>query len=644
MTTIPASTIVNVTPNVLAAGGEAVDLTGLFLSTAARVPIGQVASFPSATAVQNYFGPSSIEASYAGVYFQADDNSLAKPGNILFAQFPFNAVSAFLRGASVASLGLTGVQLLTGTLTVTVNGTVKTGNVNLGSATTLPGAAAIIANTLGLTGVQHAVATGQQGATYNASGTLTTLTVGTITSGFLSVGDIVLGTGVPANTIIVSQSSGSAGGTGTYVLNQNTTAIGTLTSQSAVLNVTAVSSGSVTLTDVVTGTGVATSTFVSAQLSGGTVGGVGRYTTSVVQFYPSQAITTAVPGCQYDSVSGGFIINSPSTGTGSTITFASGALGTSLFLTQAAGAVISQGAAATASNPAAFMNQLLTVTTNWGTFQCCFNPDDSTGLNTNKLAFAAWVSTQDDEFAYICQDNDLAPTVTVPATLSLGQVIATNNYSGVVLVWEPSELFHTALVAGWAASLNFDSLNGRRTLAFRSQAGLTPGVTDQTTAANLLANNYNFYGIYATARQNFIFMYDGGISGPFQWADSYMNQIWLNSAFQADLMTLLTQVGSIPYNSQGASLIESALSDTINTAVNFGVLRGGVNLSALQISEVNSSAGKNISTTLQTRGWYLLVQQASPAVRQARGSPPCTFWYVDGESVQSIDLDSVELQ
>jgi hypothetical protein len=40
----------------------------------------------------------------------------------------------------------------------------------------------------------------------------------------------------------------------------------------------------------------------------------------------------------------------------------------------------------------------------------------------------------------------------------------------------------------------------------------------------------------------------------------------------------------------------------------------------------------------------LLIGQASPSVRQARGTPPMAFFYVDGESVQYINLASVVLQ
>ena len=49
--TIPASHFVSVVPSVISAGGSALNLQGLALTSGTRVPIGQVLSFPTAAAV-----------------------------------------------------------------------------------------------------------------------------------------------------------------------------------------------------------------------------------------------------------------------------------------------------------------------------------------------------------------------------------------------------------------------------------------------------------------------------------------------------------------------------------------------------------------------------------------------------------------
>ena len=51
ISTIPASTVVDVIPSVLNAGGSALDLIGLCLTPFKRTPIGSVLSFPTQAAV-----------------------------------------------------------------------------------------------------------------------------------------------------------------------------------------------------------------------------------------------------------------------------------------------------------------------------------------------------------------------------------------------------------------------------------------------------------------------------------------------------------------------------------------------------------------------------------------------------------------
>lgn len=62
------------------------------------------------------------------------------------------------------------------------------------------------------------------GATFTGTGSGTNLTVSGTVTGTISVGDVVVGSGVPGGTTIVSQSSGTPGGAGVYVTSNATTA------------------------------------------------------------------------------------------------------------------------------------------------------------------------------------------------------------------------------------------------------------------------------------------------------------------------------------------------------------------------------------------------------------------------------------
>ena len=348
-----------------------------------------------------------------------------------------------------------------------------------------------------------------------------------------------------------------------------------------------------------------------------------------------QAAFTSLGGTvTYDSVRQAFVFTSSTTGATSTISYVTGTMANSLRLSQVMGAVTSQGSLA--STPAAAMDAITAVTLNWATFMTLWEP-----VIADKLAFAAWTNAQGKRFLYSEWDTDI--TATQPGNASsFGVIVNTLNESGSSPFYGTA--VHAAFVCGTAASIDFAATNGRITFAYKSQGGLPASVTDGATAANLKTNGYNYYGYVATAADSFQFMMDGVVSGDFDYIDSYINQIRLNSQFQLALINLLIASTSIPYNDAGYSLIEAACMDPINEALNFGSMRPGVPLSAQQIALVNAAAGTKIDTVLSSRGWYLQILPATAQVRAARGTPPIKFWYMDSGSVQHIEMASIAIQ
>lgn len=645
---IPASEIVSVLPSVLPAGGVALDLNGLILTQNPRAPIGTIQLFASATDVGNYFSPTSQEAALGTIYFNGPDNATKLPGALLIAQYPEFAVAAYLRGGSLAGLTLAALQAVNASLTVTIDGTPTTQSINLSTATSFSNAANIIGNTLAIKGPQQAIITaslsgsvmtvtavayGPQQAAFTGSLSGTTMTVTAIASGTLAVGQVVVGTGITAGTTIAALGSGT-GGVGTYTLS------GSATTESAESIVAYSPVVALTPGQVVSGTGITTGTYIASNGTG--AGGVGTYNLSASATTESaETITVYAPGVTYDPLFSAFVISSGTTGATSTVGFAAGAAATTLALTLALGAVQSPGAAAT--TPVLFMPTIIAQTTNWAGFMTTWEPTD-----VEKEGFATWTNGQRNRFVYAMADTS---AINIAAGGPSVPVAFINNgaLSGICMVHENpnvdtvgSEL--AAFVLGWMASLDFSRLNGRQTLAFKSQSGLAPQVFSATIADYLISYGMNFYGDYTTANDAFIFFYSGSISGPFLWIDSYVNQIWLNNQLQLALMVLLKTVNSVPYNSAGNALIEASCQDPINQAVNFGAIVAGVVLSSAQIAEINAAAGLQIDQIITQRGWYLQVLAASPQVRAARASPPCTLWYADGQSVQKINLASIEVQ
>ncbi len=402
------------------------------------------------------------------------------------------------------------------------------------------------------------------------------------------------------------------------------------------LTVSAVTSGALAVGQTLSGSGVTPGTVITAFSSG--TGGTGTYTVSPSQTASSTTVSAGQTRCVYNSTLHAFEIYGGTPGAAGSVSFATGTAAVPLKLTAATGAVQSPGSAA--MTPGSAMAIATSQTQNFASFMTVFKPSIA-----DMVAFASWTNDQDDRFLYAAWDNDTLVTSALDNPATFGAQLRAAEYAGTAPIYDPTNgPYIAAFVLGAAASLDFAQLNGRYTFAFRAQDGLTAGVTNRSVADMLIANGYNFYGAYATANDRFVFLYPGSVSGDFLWLDSYVNQIWLNNELQLALMELLTTTRSIPYNDAGYGMIEAAMLDTINAALDFGAIRAGVTLSSLQASQVNAAAGLRVSDTIEQRGWYVQVKDPGAAVRAARGSPAVTLWYTDGQSVQTINLASVEIQ
>lgn len=287
------------------------------------------------------------------------------------------------------------------------------------------------------------------------------------------------------------------------------------------------------------------------------------------------------------------------------------------------------------------MTTLLAANASWNAVVPAFEP-----VLADKQALAQWVALQNNTLWGVIWDTDTQVT-TQNSESAFGVWLKNQNLSGVSAVY--NDPLTAALCLGWMASLSFGTTGGRQTLAMVQDASglVTPPVTDGGVAATLLANGYNFYGAYANGASTFQFMRPGCVSGPFLWADSYINQIWLNASLTSDLVTLLLNTGQIPYNTEGDTLVAASVQGTITQALGFGAIQPGVALSTAQKQQINNASGvATAADSVATRGWYFLpsVSTAAASYRVARTTPPARLWYADGQSVQAITLNSVEVQ
>ena len=496
---IPASNLVNVIPGVLGAGGNPLNFNGVILSTNADLVAGPPVPFPNYLSVSDFFGPSSIEAQMAEIYFSGFIGATQVPASLLFARYPEADIAAFLLGGPAATLA-TLKAFTAGTLSLTIDGSVSAiSSIDLSSEASLA-----------------SIATDLTAALSPAKGTIS-----------------------------------------------------------------------------------------------------------------------------YNTTLNAFICTSNSTGTGSTISFATGTMAAALGFTSASGGTLSQGAAMT--DPTTFMNALVGFTQDWVDFTTTFLPSP-----TDMEAFAEWASGSQGRYMYAAWDDDPTAEGAPGSFTGFGKWLQTNQPNGIAALFgvdAATAALRAAFVLGVTASINFNAVDGRITYAYKGNANLFTDVTDAVAAQNLLDNGYNFYGQYATANQQFLLFQDGHISGDDLWIDAYVDAIWLNNALQLALMSMLSQVNSLPYNTEGYTMIAAAVQGPINQALQNGVIRTGVALSPAQIALANSQAGLDISSPLQNSGYFFqVVPVTNPTTRSNRQTPQCNLWYTDGGSIQHITLNSIDIQ
>ncbi|MEN6533956.1 MAG: DUF3383 family protein, partial [Bryobacteraceae bacterium] len=213
--TIPASYVVSVNPSVLSAGGNPLALNGLILSESVELPVGAPVSFASAAAVSSYFGASSLESRMATTYFGGYVGATQVPGALLFSRYANVDLGAFLRGATNTAT-LTAITAITaGSLSVTIDGTLKTSStINLAAATSFANAASLITTALTLTAGAACTFDATQNAFVISSGTtgvLSTITVATGTVADLlnltAVKGAVLSQGIATQTPAVAMAA-----------------------------------------------------------------------------------------------------------------------------------------------------------------------------------------------------------------------------------------------------------------------------------------------------------------------------------------------------------------------------------------------------------------------------------------------------
>lgn len=330
-----------------------------------------------------------------------------------------------------------------------------------------------------------------------------------------------------------------------------------------------------------------------------------------------------------------FIIRSATTGSTSEVSYASvGSLATGLKLTQATAAIVSAGSAAVSM--ADMMDSITNSNQNWIPFESLVDLDED--QNTE---LCAWTNAQNSRFVFVYHESSAEATIPNNPDCFFQKVVVTNGYEGIFPIYG-SYLYGTMPLA-YSGSIDFSRTNGRVSFKFRAFSGLAPNVTDLATAKALKSNGYNFYGAYGLNKTMKQYASDGAISGKFLWLDSFIDQVWINANLVSAYAELFTDNQSYAFNANGYGAVQAATIDPAELAVTFGAIQKGVTLDASQIRRVNNTVGKDISSILYSQGWYLNIPTQTGAARIDRNLQGVTFFWVDGQLIQSISMASTAI-
>jgi hypothetical protein len=177
----------------------------------------------------------------------------------------------------------------------------------------LPRAITTYSNTTG----SYSISVAQNVASTTITTASTFLNLTAVAGGIFSIGDTLSGTGVTSGTTVIAYGTAS-GGVGSYGVSiAQTISPTTISATSNVLNITAVTAGSIAVGQIVQGTGVTSVTTVTALGTG--TGGVGTYVVSQSQLVASTAITTISTTLRITAVSfGSIFVGQSVSGTGVT--------------------------------------------------------------------------------------------------------------------------------------------------------------------------------------------------------------------------------------------------------------------------------------------------------------------------------------
>lgn len=333
------------------------------------------------------------------------------------------------------------------------------------------------------------------------------------------------------------------------------------------------------------------------------------------------ALNAAVAGttCQWFSAQGYFIISSPTTGTGSSVSFLSAEgtgtdvstqlLGTSALANYAVTGIAAESAVAAVT----LMDDL---PTQWYALMFAAGTNNGDISDSDHLAIAAYIEasgpSSGNPHIYGLTTGE-ASALNSGSSSDIGSELLAAGYQRTFGQFSSTNPYACASMFGRLLTVDFEAQNSTLTLMWKQEPGVTPEILTSTQADTLDAKRYNYL---AQFNNNSSTLVGGRMFGP-----AFIDEIFGMDAFanriQTDLYNLMTTTPTkIPQTDPGVHQLVTTVQASCEAYVNNGFIAPGV----------WTSQGFGILKTGDTlsKGYYVYAPPVAiqpSADRAARKSP-----------------------
>lgn len=333
-----------------------------------------------------------------------------------------------------------------------------------------------------------------------------------------------------------------------------------------------------------------------------------------------EALQTSYAGatCVYSSVTGGFIITSPVTGSASTVGGVSGvdsSEGTDVSeMLNLANADLSQGV--DAETFADFCDRI---------YHANSSGYSITTLETltyeDIVPAVAWLQTTLNGQSYNTMMRLVFNVSDKVEAKALSATLENEGYTGYVICYDPNGEWINVLDCAICASIDYQVDGGSINFNFQPAVGYTPittlgtvidyqqGLTNASLVEELNRNCISYVYSVGFGSQEQVYYGYGLMAGSFGTESVQVDESALENAIQVSIMNGLSALNKVPLRGQDATdLVSSLLAAPIAQFVKNGVIAKGGTLTTAEKASVSQMTGNaNAGDSLEMTGYYYMI-------------------------------------